>query len=87
MAPYFASADTFQTDLSSTGKVPLLCADKDPFGVIAKGIGTVNGTSESVVISVLGAPTDGNRSDTPTIGTATYTVDLPTMKITGVACH
>ncbi|MEY9933759.1 hypothetical protein ABH926_008419 [Catenulispora sp. GP43] len=87
VAPYFASADAFQTDLTTTGKVPLLCADKDPFGVSAKGIGTVNGNNESVEISVLGAPTDGNRSDAPTIGTATYTVDLTTMKITGVACH
>jgi hypothetical protein len=80
-------ADAFQADLSTTGKVPLLCTDKDPFGVVAKGIGTVNGTNESVDVSILGAPTDGNRSDTPTIGTATYTVDLTTMKITGITCH
>lgn len=87
MAPYFASDDAFKAALSGTGKVSLLCTSKDPFSVMAAGVGTVTGTNEAVEVTVSGAPVDGNRDNIPTIGKATYTVDLTTMKITGIVCH
>jgi hypothetical protein len=87
MAPYFASDSAFQAALTGSGKIPFLCTDKNPYDVTETSAGTVTGTTEAVAVTIMGAPTDGNPEDAPVIGKATYTLDLTTMKITGVACH
>lgn len=88
VAPYFASDTVFQNALSGTGKVPLLCTDKIPFWAnVSDADAGPSGTTEAVTVIVTGPPTDGNQADAPTIGTGTYTVDLTTMKITGITCH
>lgn len=87
MAPYFASDEAFQAAVAGSGKIPFLCTDKDPFDLTANGAGTVTGTTETVQAVVSGTPTDGNREDAPTIGKPVFSIDLTTMKITGLACH
>jgi hypothetical protein len=83
MKTYFASDTAYQTAIANTGAQPLECSTT---AAVSMGADSVTVTGNTAVVSLSSSPLGHSVDPGQALGHPKVTVDMSTMKFTGVTC-